>query len=86
MRPKAKGWKYWYLEDSAEGALSDVPDVDDVVARVLEQLQLGVERGARGVVVGVLGELGQVDLPVLDLGHHVTRFVPTQPVADQAWQ
>ena len=43
-----------------------------------------MERGARGVVVGVLGQLGQVDLPVLDLGHHVARLVPTQPVADQA--
>ena len=69
--------KYWYLEDSAEGALSDVPDVDDVVARVLEQLQLGVERGARGVVVGVLGQLSQVDLPVLDLGHHVPACADT---------
>ena len=66
--------KYWYLEDSAEGALSDVPDVDDVV---VEQLQLGVERGARGAVVGVLSELGQVDLPVLDLGHHVPACADT---------
>ena len=71
-----------HLEHPAEGSLTDVPDVNDVVARILEDLELGVERRPGGVVVGVLGQLGQVDVPILDLGHHIPGLVATQAVAN----
>ena len=73
---------FLHLEHPAEGSLTNVPDVDDVVAGILEDLELGVQRGPGGVVVGVLGQLGQVDVTILDLGHHVPGLVATQPVAN----
>ena len=72
-----------YLKHSSKGPLTDVPDVDDIIPGVLQHLQLGVERGAGGVVVAVLRQLGQVDVPVVSLGHHIARLVATQSVADE---
>ena len=63
--------------------MANVPDVDDVIPGVLQHLQLGMEGGPGGVVVAVLRQLGQVNLPVVSLGHDVARLVSTQSVADE---
>ena len=39
-----------HLEDLSEGALAQVPVVDDGIAVVLQLLQLGVQLGTRPVV------------------------------------
>ena len=56
-----------HLKHPAEGSLADVADVDDVVSWIFEELQSGVDACPSCVVVAVLRQLGQVDLPVLDL-------------------
>ena len=45
-----------------------------------------MEAGPSSVVVAVLRQLGQVDFPVVDLGHHVAGVVPTQAVTDESNQ
>ena len=88
-----------YLKDPSEGSLSHIPDVNDVIARVFQLLQLGVQLRRRLVVRLVLRQFVEVDgggggggrprsdTPVLGDGALVAAGLGTtaQPIADQNW-
>ena len=52
---KAAAGAATHLEHATEGALTDVSDVDDIVARVLQRFQLGIQLRVRQVVRHVGG-------------------------------